>query len=223
MSSLELVDFINQNRKEDESELRHADFLTKVPKVLGGDERNFSSIYKDLLNREKPCYRFPKREACLMAMSYSYELQAKVYDRMTELERASIPKLPTTYLDALKALVASEESKAALTMQLDDAKPAVEFRNRYVETKNLKNFREVAKILGVKEREFIDRLIAEKIVFRTNGSLVPFAELLNGDHPKFECKTGETHGHAWTQTRFTAAGIVWVAQKLGLTNGEEAA
>jgi hypothetical protein len=23
-----------------------------------------------------PCYRFPKREACLMAMSYSYEIQA---------------------------------------------------------------------------------------------------------------------------------------------------
>jgi hypothetical protein len=36
--------------------------------------------------RKSPGYTFPKREACLMAMSYSYELQAKVYDRMTALE-----------------------------------------------------------------------------------------------------------------------------------------
>lgn len=42
--------------------------------------------YKDSTGRDLPCYRFPKREACLMAMSYSYELQATVFDRMTELE-----------------------------------------------------------------------------------------------------------------------------------------
>ncbi|WP_404798912.1 hypothetical protein [Acinetobacter thermotolerans] len=29
---------------------------------------------------------FQNREACLMAMSYSYELQAMVFDRMTEIE-----------------------------------------------------------------------------------------------------------------------------------------
>lgn len=36
--------------------------------------------------RERTIYHFPKREACLMAMSYSYDLQAKVYDHMTALE-----------------------------------------------------------------------------------------------------------------------------------------
>lgn len=60
--------------------------------VLGKDAGNFSSIYLDSMNREKPCYKFPKREACLMAMSYSYDLQAKVFDRMTELENGVKPK-----------------------------------------------------------------------------------------------------------------------------------
>ena len=88
MSSVELVDFINANRAPEEATLRHDHFMVKVTKVLGErDAPNFRGIYTDSLGRGKPCYRFPKREACLMAMSYSYDIQAKVYDRMTDLER----------------------------------------------------------------------------------------------------------------------------------------
>lgn len=35
MTSLELVEFINLQRKEGEAILRHDDFMRKVPKVLG--------------------------------------------------------------------------------------------------------------------------------------------------------------------------------------------
>ncbi|QZA80260.1 hypothetical protein [Deefgea piscis] len=87
MSSLEMVDFINASRKESEAELRHDHFMAKVPKVLGEEAApNFRGSYQGKDKTERPCYHFPKREACLMAMSYSYDLQAKVFDRMTELE-----------------------------------------------------------------------------------------------------------------------------------------
>lgn len=89
MTSLEMVDFINSQRGEGEPEpeLRHDHFMAKVPKVLGEEDApKFRGIYQDAYGREKPCYRFPKREACLMAMSYSYDLQAKVFDHMTALE-----------------------------------------------------------------------------------------------------------------------------------------
>jgi len=89
MSSLELVDFINSQREEGEAVLDHADLMKKVPKVLKKDAGRFSDIYLDSMNRRQKCYRFPKREACLMAMSYSYELQAKVFDRMTALEESA--------------------------------------------------------------------------------------------------------------------------------------
>lgn len=92
MTSLELVEFINSQRGEDEAELRHDHFMAKVPKVLGDDAPKFSgtSFYSGngSAKIERAIYIFPKREACLMAMSYSYELQAKVFDRMTELEEA---------------------------------------------------------------------------------------------------------------------------------------
>lgn len=87
MTSLELVDFINASRAPGEATLRHDDFMRKVPTVLGGGARKFADTYIHPQNSQRyPCYVFPKREACLMAMSYSYELQARVFDRMTALE-----------------------------------------------------------------------------------------------------------------------------------------
>lgn len=91
MTSLELVEFINSQRKADEAVLTHADFMKKVPKVLGEKDAGlFSDIYADAYGRQQRCYVFPKREACLMAMSYSYELKAVVYDRMTALEAKAL-------------------------------------------------------------------------------------------------------------------------------------
>ena len=101
MTSLELVDFINSQRKSGEAELRHSDFLDKTVKVLGLEmSESFRSSYMDSMNRQKPCYCFPKREACLMAMSYSYDLQAKVFDRMTALEQQQ--KTQPTLMDSAR-------------------------------------------------------------------------------------------------------------------------
>lgn len=100
MSSLEMVAYINTERQvkaEEEGmsfpckkyrKLRHDSFMAKVPKVLGETQSpKFFGDYIDGKGRAQSCYNFPKREACLMAMSYSYELQAKVYDYMEELDR----------------------------------------------------------------------------------------------------------------------------------------
>lgn len=99
MSSVEMVEYINADRKsKSEAEglsfpckkyrkLRHDSLMLKVPKVLGENQSpKFIGDYTDDKGRTYPCYHFPKREACLMAMSYSYELQAQVFDHMTELE-----------------------------------------------------------------------------------------------------------------------------------------
>ncbi|MFD1691750.1 hypothetical protein ACFSHR_10060 [Azotobacter chroococcum] len=92
MTSLELVDFINDHRRkqDDDTVLRHDHFMAKVPKVLGEAAPKFmgTDLYANgtggMIKRD--IYRFPKRESCLMAMSYSYELQAAVFDHMTALE-----------------------------------------------------------------------------------------------------------------------------------------
>jgi hypothetical protein len=119
MTSLELVEFINEIRKPGEAELRHFQLLAKVPQVLGEvGATKFCASYVSAQNKTLPCYRFPKREACLMAMSYSYELQAKVFDRMTALETHAAPSIPTTMVEALTLALETAKKVEAQQAQI---------------------------------------------------------------------------------------------------------
>lgn len=128
MSSMDMVEFINSQRDPGERALRHDHFMAKVPKVLGDTSPKFLGVdqFKNGTGGKvtRQCYFFPKREACLMAMSYSYELQAKVFDRMTELEKkqASAPVVSSHVKDPrtqalIEALVAIDHVQQEQTRQ----------------------------------------------------------------------------------------------------------
>lgn len=128
MTSLEMVDFINSQRGENEAKLAHSDFLKKVPLVLGEEVAGkFSCYYKASNGKQNPMYRFQKREACLMAMSYSYDLQAAVFDKMTALEQKlanqqpAAPAIPQTLPEALRLAADLAEQKQVAEAERDEA------------------------------------------------------------------------------------------------------
>lgn len=209
MTSLELVEFINSQRGPGEAELRHADFLAKVVKVLGSDERKFSSVYKGGNGQDRPCYRFPKREACLMAMSYSYELQAKVFDRMTELEaQAAQPTslaLPdfTNPAAAARAWAAEFERRQALELETSQqAKvlavtvPKAAVFDDLHHRPGCMCIRDAAKNIGVGERALIRKLIEVGWLYRRDladgrqGSLKASAYTLERGYFEHQPRTG---------------------------------
>jgi len=190
MTSLDLVDFINAKRKESGTGavLRHDHFMTKVPKVLKVDAPKFRDIYRDAQNRNQDCYRFPKREACLMAMSYSYELQAAVFDYMTELEQ----RLQRPQADVLAALsdpavlkgLLLENVEKRLALEGDNRElasenllleqkvvadaPKVEFHDQVVVSRNVMYVREVAQAIGTGQNRLFDFLKQKRWVDRYN-------------------------------------------------------
>lgn len=138
MTSLEIVDFINDLRKEDAlkagaafpspgfAKLEHSDFTKKVPEVLGERAGNFSATYQipgpNGSSRAAPCYRFPKREASLMAMSYSYKIQARVWDHMTALEEQLKANEATALEQPTKPARVSERYREAAAITRDQLK-----------------------------------------------------------------------------------------------------
>jgi phage antirepressor YoqD-like protein len=216
MTSLELVKFINSERAEGETELRHSDFLTKVPKVLGEiGERNFRFTYTDVQNKERPCYNFPKREACLMAMSYSYELQAKVYDKMTALEEGSF-SVPKTLAGALRLAADQQDVIVEQARKLALAAPAVAYIENFVKADGLIGIREAAKALGMQQNAFIHLLLENKVMFRENGGLQAYASSITKGYFKVK-QTQDTKGKVRTQTMFTPKGLRWVCDELELS------
>jgi phage antirepressor YoqD-like protein len=216
MSSLELVEYINAERGDGVAQLRHSDFLEKVVAVLGDEySGNFRSTYTASNGKQNPCCNFPKREACLMAMSYSYKLQAKVFDKMTELEQSQQPafKVPQTLSEALRLAADQQDTIVAQAAQLALAAPAVAFVEKFVEAKSSKCLSDVAKILGKKPLAFINQLSADHVIFKRNGSWIPYQTQL--DAGRFTVKTGESSGHAYEQTRVEPKGIEWLARVYG--------
>ncbi|UNW10653.1 phage regulatory protein/antirepressor Ant [Acinetobacter indicus] len=172
MSSLELVDYINESRKLDGKpvQLRHADFIAKVPKVLGGElSEKFRSVYTDTTGRTLPCYRLPKREACLMAMSYSYELQAQVFDRMTAMEEALKAKNSfdiTNPAHLLQAIEVQAKLNIELTQKVAVLEPKAKGLDRIADCTNVLGIRESAKVLKVGQNQLVQYLLDHKVVYR---------------------------------------------------------
>ena len=97
-----------------------------------------------------------------------------------------------------------------LENQLAIAAPKAEFVDNYVEASGLMGFREVAKLLGIKETDFRLFLLENGIMYRLAGKMTPYSHHL--DAGRFSVKTGEAgNGHAFTQVKFTPKGVQWIA------------
>lgn len=172
LSSLQLVQMINEHRQSigDNSILRHDHFMAKVPKVLGeGGLPKFRDTYTNHQNGQKyPCYIFPKREACLMAMSYSYELQAQVFDRMTAMEEALKAQKPVelSRMDLIQLALAAEQENIALKQHVAVLEPKAKGLDRIADCTNVLGIRESAKVLKVGQNQLVQYLIDHKVVYR---------------------------------------------------------
>lgn len=187
MSSPEIVDFINNHRKEVATtekpykELRHDDFMRKVPGVLGEMHApKFIGTQTYGNNNTRHIYQFPKREACLMAMSYSYELQAQIFDRMTAMEDALKAKNSFDITNPAHLLQAIE-IQAKLNIELSEKvavlTPKAEALETIADTSNTYCLCECAKTIGIKESELIQLLINKKWIYRdSDRKLQPHAQ-----------------------------------------------
>lgn len=141
----------------------------------------------------------------------SYSLPAPV---------VTIPALPRTFAEALRLAADQQErieaQQGRIEMQdaqLAAAAPAVEFVDRYVESTGLMTFRQVAKLLKVKEPEFRLFLKEAKIMYVLNGEWTAHAQHIEAG--RFQVRAGTAkNDHAYNTAKFTSKGVEWVAGEL---------
>lgn len=115
-------------------------------------------------------------------------------------------KLATQLKEAKEQNKALEIEKAALTVEKQIMQPKADYFDELVDRNLLTSFRETAKQLGVKEKEFIGFLLDKKFIYRDKkGKLMPYAEKNNG---LFEVKETFNEKTSWagTQTLITPKG-----------------
>ncbi|MDM0043752.1 phage antirepressor KilAC domain-containing protein [Variovorax dokdonensis] len=167
-------------------------------------------------------YSVGKRDSCVIVAQLSPEFTARLVDRWQELEAAATPRVPQTMAQALRLAAEQAEQIERQTAALVAAAPKVEFHDRYAVSTGNRGVREVAKLLGANERQFIEWLTREDgPMYRLAGVLTPKAQHL--DAKRFAVKAGTAeHGngisHAFNQAKFTPKGVQWIAGEWGKRN-----
>lgn len=223
MSSVDMVNYINTTREAGKPILRHDSFMDKVPKVLGNDAPKFigtSSYTGNNAEQVRKVYNFPEREAMLMAMSYSYKLQAVVYDSW----KAEEAKTMTGFLlpnfnspaEAARAWADAIEKTQTVTTKLlevqQQASEALDFTSTVMADPKVYSFGDAAKLLGQGRNTFIGWLRDNKYV---QQDLVPYATakdfLESSIAPTFRTATGRL---VPPTTYVTGKGLVHFQRKL---------
>jgi phage antirepressor YoqD-like protein len=177
-----------------------------ILKEVGIDASIFGRTYLDGSNREQSEFLLPKRECDLVVSGYSVKYRLAIIDRWQELESQQAPKhnLPQTFAEAL--MLAANQAA-----ELEAARPAVAFVERYVQSTGNLGFRQVCKLLKAKEPAFRQFLEDNRIMYKLAGDWVPYASHIDAGRFYVTTGTGD-NDHNFTSAKFTPKGVEWVAK-----------
>ena len=211
MTSLEIAEITGK---------QHAHVMRDIRSLLeqGVNESNFGLVeYTDKKGEARPMYQLTKKGCLILASGYDALLREKIINRWEELEQKEQKRLqlPATYLEALKALVASEEEKGRLRLEnkqkdedIERMKPKEGYFDDLVDRNLLTNFRDTAKEIGIGQKDFINRLLRDGYLYRSSGfrkCLKPVAKYANDLFAIKDCKSG-VNFWAGNQTMITPKG-----------------
>ena len=186
---------------------RHDNVMADIRKMLnelGLYAPDFSGTYTTEQGNQYECFNLPKRECLILVSGYNLKLRTKIIDRWQELEQATTPRLPQTYLEALRALADEVEAHEHTQQQLAIAEPKVQYFDKLVERNLLTNFTTTAKEFGIKRKDFVAYLLDNGYIYRDQrGNLLPYA--VHVPH-LFEVKEYCKDHHSGTQTLITPKG-----------------
>lgn len=142
------------------------------------------------------------------------EFTAAIVKRWYELEGKN---RELSRMEILQMALESEQQKLVLQQQLEIQAPKVAFVDKYVAGNGNKTFRQVAKLLQIKEYKFREFLESNRIMYKLNGEWTAYQNHV--DAKRFPVKTGVSDsGHTFNHALFTPKGIEWIAGELAKFN-----
>ncbi len=198
MSSREISDLINKS---------HSNIKISAERLSSSGVIGTLATQEFIHNGNKYTeYLFNKRDSLILVAQNSPEFTAAIVDRWQELESSNHQAIPKSFAEALQ-LAANQAA------ELEAARPAVAFVEKYVESTGNMGFRQVAKLLRIKENDFRAFLQDNKIMYRLGSQWMPYAPHI--DSGRFHVTTGTSDtDHAYSTAKFTPKGVEWVSKLL---------
>lgn len=204
---------------------RHSHVMRDIRTMLDGlgenTEPKFGSSYKDQTGRKLPCYQLPKRETLILVSGYSVELRARIIDRWQEIENQlskNSLQLPdfSDPIAAARAWADAKEAEKKALENLEKARPKLEVYEKINSSQGNVSLTIAGKTLKRKPRLFINRLVDDKILYRSGRDLLPYQNHLDAE--RFAVRQTVVDGRARYSTRVTPKGVQWLAERYGVGN-----
>lgn len=252
INSREVAEMVGKEHKTVMRDIRK--YVTVLEKNIGTDlypsQFFIESTYVDSYGREKSCYEVTKKGCDMIANKMTGEkgvlFTAAYVTKFEEMEKEIAMKqfnLPTTYKEALLALVAAEEEKELLIAENNKKQelliaqaPKIDLYNDFMNTDLVYSVNDIAKCLAIKNlgrnnlykwlrwnkilieesREaYQSHINAGRIVHKIDK--VPFHKygmVLNEETGKKEKRVIETRYETSIKACFTPKGLEWLYNKL---------
>lgn len=199
---------------------RHPDVKRDIEVMveqLNLDVSKFAHNYFDSMNRQQTEYALDKELTTCLISGYNVQLRMAIIKRWTELEQATQIKLPSTYKEALLALVVAEEEKEQLALQvasqqqvIEVIQPKADVYDIISNSENTYTIRVAAKLLKKRPKDLTEWLIDNRWMYGRSASTYRPAAQHDRNHLKL---VASQYG---TQVRVTGKGLVWIARKLNI-------
>ena len=141
--------------------------------------------------------------------------QARRYFIEVEKQVKLETKLPTNYIDSLKALLVSEEEKLILTQKITENKPKIELHDRLLECKGVYSWKEAAanlKLVRKDGKQLGSNLLTaflKDLGILISGGTMPYKKHI--DAGRFTVTTSLVNGDRMVSTtRVTPKGLVYI-------------
>ncbi|MEI1745820.1 phage antirepressor KilAC domain-containing protein, partial [Acinetobacter baumannii] len=206
MTSLEIADLVHSRH---DSVKRTIETLTKKGVIEFPQTVEIKTATKPTM-----AYVFEgeqgKRDSTVVVAQLSPQFTAKLVDRWIELEQATQIKLPSTYKEALLALVVAEEEKEQLALQvasqqqvIEVIQPKADVYDIISNSENTYTIRVAAKLLKKRPKDLTEWLIDNRWMYGRSASTYRPAAQHDRNHLKL---VASQYG---TQVRVTGKGLVW--------------
>ena len=113
MTSLEIAEVTGKEHKNVMRDIRN--ILSQGVSQLNFELSSYKQSQTNGSHKDVTCYRLTPKGCLIRASGYDAALREKIIDRLEILEKRF--RTPQTYLEALKALVVSEEQKEQLALE----------------------------------------------------------------------------------------------------------
>ena len=185
------------------------------------DWAEFSAQYKDGTGRLLPCFNLDRELTDTLLTGYSAKMRLAVVRRWRELEeRAQHPRVPTTFVEALRLAAEQAAQNQHLQSVIEQQAPKVEALERLANTEGTMCITDAAKHIEVKPKQLFDWMADNRWIYRRRA----FAEwvafqprLTRGllDYKLVEIVNKETKTtRAVDQVVVTRRGLVLLAQEI---------